>query len=62
VLLAVEVADATVRFDRLVEAGLHARAGIPDFWLCLPVDGALEGVSRSRRRRGGLFRLSSGGT
>jgi Uma2 family endonuclease len=42
VLLAVEVADTTVRFDRLVKARLYARAGIREFWLCLPVDGSVE--------------------
>lgn len=42
VLLAVEVADTTVRFDRLVKARLYARAGIPEFWLCLAMDGAIE--------------------
>jgi Uma2 family endonuclease len=42
VLLAVEVADTTVRFDRLVKARLYARAGIPEFWLCLAMDGAVE--------------------
>jgi Uma2 family endonuclease len=45
VLLAVEVADTTVRYDRLVKARLYARAGIPEFWLCLTADGAVE-VSR----------------
>ena len=42
VLLAVEVADTTVRFDRLVKARLYARAGIAEFWLCLAVEGAVE--------------------
>lgn len=42
VLLAVEVADTTVRFDRLVKARLYARAGIAEFWLCLAADGAVE--------------------
>jgi len=42
VLLAVEVADTTVRFDRLVKARLYARAEIPEFWLCLARDGAVE--------------------
>jgi Uma2 family endonuclease len=42
VLLAVEVADTTVRFDRLVKARLYARASIPEFWLCLPLDGSVE--------------------
>ena len=36
------MADTTVRFDRVVKAGLYARAGIAEFWLLLPVDGALE--------------------
>ena len=42
VVLAVEVADTTVRFDRLVKSRLYARAGIPEFWLCLARDGAVE--------------------
>ena len=42
VLLAVEVADTTVRFDRLVKSRLYARAGIAEFWLCLVMDGAVE--------------------
>ena len=42
VLLVVEVADTTVRFDRIVKARLYARAGIPEFWLCLARDGAVE--------------------
>jgi Uma2 family endonuclease len=42
VLLAVEVADTTVRFDRLVKARLYARAGIAEFWLLLAAEGAIE--------------------
>ena len=42
VVLAVEVADTTVRFDRLVKARLYARAGIAEFWLLLAVDGTVE--------------------
>ena len=42
VLLAVEVADTTVRFDRLVKARLYARAGIAEYWLCLALDSAVE--------------------
>jgi len=51
VLLAVEVADTTVRFDRLVKARLYARAAIPEFWLCLVADGAIE-VYREPRPEG----------
>src|SRR5256885_6898790 len=42
VLLAVEVADTTVRFDRLVKARLYARAGIAEFWLFLAADRIVE--------------------
>ena len=42
VLLAVEVADTTVRFDRLVKARLYARAGIQEFWLLLTGDAVVE--------------------
>src|SRR5262249_30073300 len=42
VLLAVEVADTTVRFDRLVKSRIYARAGIGEFWLLLAMDGAIE--------------------
>ena len=42
VLLAVEVADTTVRYDRLVKGRLYARAGIAEFWLCLVADGVVE--------------------
>lgn len=42
VLLAVEVADTSVRFDRLVKARLYARAGIAEFWLFLAMDGTVE--------------------
>jgi Uma2 family endonuclease len=51
VLLAVEVADTSVRFDRIVKARLYARAGIPEFWLCLAMDGAIE-VYREPRADG----------
>jgi Uma2 family endonuclease len=33
VLLAIEVADSSVRFDRTVKQRLYARAGIVEFWL-----------------------------
>jgi Uma2 family endonuclease len=42
VLLAVEVADTTARYDRLVKSRLYARAGIPEFWLLLAMDGTVE--------------------
>jgi Uma2 family endonuclease len=42
VVLAVEVADTTVRFDRLVKARLYARSGIGELWLLLPNDQTVE--------------------
>jgi len=33
VLLAIEVADTSLAFDRTVKLRLYARAGIPEFWL-----------------------------
>jgi Uma2 family endonuclease len=42
VLLAVEVADTTVRFDRIVKARLYARAGIAEFWLFLANDAVVD--------------------
>jgi Uma2 family endonuclease len=41
-LLAVEVADTTARYDRLVKSRLYARAGIAEFWLLLATDGTVE--------------------
>jgi Uma2 family endonuclease len=41
-LLAAEVADTTVRFDRIVKGRLYARAGIPEYWLCLVQERAIE--------------------
>jgi len=51
VLLAVEVADTTVRFDRLVKGRLYARAGISEFWICLAAEGGVE-VYREPRPEG----------
>jgi len=59
VLLAVEVADTTVRFDRLVKARLYARAGIAEFWLMLAMDGVVE-VYRGPSADGYASIISSG--
>ena len=48
VLLAVEVADTTVRYGRLVKRRLYARAGIAEFWLCLVGDGIMDIYRRPR--------------
>src|SRR5919108_6402376 len=46
VLLAVEVADTTARFDRIVKARLYARARISEYWL-VDVNEASVDVFRS---------------
>ena len=48
----VEVADATVAYDRTVKVSLYARAGIPEVWL---VDLVSEAVEVYRRPAGGQY-------
>ena len=48
VLLAIEVADTTARFDRIVKARLYARARITEYWL---VDAEREHVDVFRHPR-----------
>lgn len=45
VLLIIEVADASVEYEREVKMPLYARAGIPEVWLALLAQGSIE-VSR----------------
>ena len=33
VLVAVEVADTSLRFDRTIKLRIYARAGIPEYWI-----------------------------
>ena len=67
VLVVVEVADTTVRYDRGVKVPLYARAGVPEVWLVnlerdevevysRPEQGVYQDVRRVRRGE----RLSSG--
>ncbi len=41
-LVVVEVADASLSFDRTRKAALYARAGIPEYWIVNLLDGVLE--------------------
>ncbi|HVT82103.1 MAG TPA: Uma2 family endonuclease [Phycisphaerae bacterium] len=41
-LLVVEVADATLRYDRTLKAALYARAGVQDYWIVNVVDNVVE--------------------
>jgi Uma2 family endonuclease len=51
-LLIVEVADASLLFDRTTKASLYARAGIADYWLLNLVDQIVE-VHRHPQRSTG---------
>ena len=42
VLLLIEVADAALEVDRALKLPLYARAGIPETWLCVLPDRAIE--------------------
>jgi Uma2 family endonuclease len=46
VLLIVEVAESSLRYDRTVKLGLYARAGIPEYWI-VSVEGEWIEVYRS---------------
>ena len=47
--LVLEVADASLAFDRTVKAGIYARAGIADYWVLNLVDAVLEVHRRPER-------------
>lgn len=59
VLLLVEVAETSLRYDRTVKLRLYAEAGIPDYWVVSVADGWIEvyrspegGGYRDRQRAG----------
>jgi Uma2 family endonuclease len=41
-VLVVEVAESSLRFDRLRKGSVYARAGVPDYWIVNLVDRVLE--------------------
>jgi Uma2 family endonuclease len=41
-VLVVEVADASLRFDRREKGSLYARAGVPEYWIVNLIDRVLE--------------------
>lgn len=41
-ILVVEIADATLEFDRTIKASLYAAAGVPDYWILNLADRCLE--------------------
>jgi Uma2 family endonuclease len=42
ILLVIEVADSTLKYDQEVKLSLYAEAGISDYWICNLVAGCLE--------------------
>ena len=52
VLLLVEVAETSLRFDRTVKLALYARAGIPEYWLA---DATAETVTAYRQPAGETY-------
>ena len=52
VLLLVDVAETSLRFDRTVKLALYARAGIPEYWLA---DAAAETVTVYRQPAGKTY-------
>ena len=66
--LIVEVADSSLRHDRVVKGPIYAAAGVPDYWLVDLTDRVVEvhrrpgpeGYARvTRHRRGGRIRLQA---
>lgn len=41
-VLAIEVAESSLRFDRRRKGSLYARAGVTDYWIVNLIDGVLE--------------------
>jgi Uma2 family endonuclease len=52
VLLLVEVAETSLRFDRTVKLALYARAGVPEYWLA---DAGAERVTVHRQPAGETY-------
>jgi Uma2 family endonuclease len=50
--LIIEVADSSLRYDRIVKAPLYASAGVPEYWL---VDTSREHVERFMGLRRGAY-------
>jgi Uma2 family endonuclease len=52
-LLVVEVADSSLRFDRDIKSALYARHGVPEMWL---IDVRAKRLTRYRDPTGGAYR------
>ncbi len=58
VLLVIEIADSTLKYDREVKLPLYAEAGIPDYWLFNLVKNHLEAYSKPYQELQGSFGYS----
>jgi Uma2 family endonuclease len=58
VLLVIEIADSTLKYDQEVKAPLYAEAGIPDYWIFNLVKNYLETYSEPYQELQGSFGYS----
>lgn len=47
-VLIAEVADTTLRKDRVVKGPIYAKAGVPEYWIVNLIDGVVERYTESR--------------
>jgi Uma2 family endonuclease len=55
ILLVIEVADSTLKYDRTTKLPLYAETGIPHYWIFNLVDHQLEMHSEPYRKQNGSF-------
>jgi len=58
VLLVIEIADSTLKYDQVVKLPLYAEAGIPDYWIFNLVENHLEAYSEPYQTLQGSFGYS----
>ena len=59
ILLAIEVSDSTLKYDRETKLSLYAEAGISNYWIFNLVDNQLEMYSEPYQKRQGNFNYRS---
>ena len=59
ILLAIEVSDSTLKYDRETKLSLYAEAGISNYWIFNLVDNQLEMYSEPYQKRQGDFNYRS---
>ena len=55
ILLAIEVSDSTLRFDKTTKASLYAEANIPNYWIFNLVESCLEAYCNPARKDDGTW-------